>query len=389
MKSRVVGWRAHVVAACALGVVACSSSGDDDAMAGEGTGGTAAPLGGQGTGGTGTGGNTAAPAGGSGGMNVSGSGGAPHVGMKPMGSGGTSAMPSAKDGGATQPDGGADSGEMIPTGPGLPPVDDYSAPGPFGDAKMIPNVGPNGAYTLFRPDATLGKDGFKHPIATWGNGIDTTPDMYEKTLTLIATHGFVIIAGNDTMAEEPILTAGMEWLIEQNTADGELKGKLDTSTEVAIGYSWGGGAAIDTSYRPNIKCTVSLHGMPPRKTDAFDTMHAPLLLFTSTGDTFVTADQYVTPNYEKSKVQTFYATLDDPNAGHLYVADENPANIVCSGGAALGLGECKGDPAEHAPTIAWLRLWVYGDEGAKKFFYGDDCSLCSGDWTMPQRKNWP
>src|SRR5262249_62247471 len=65
----------------------------------------------------------------------------------------------------------------------LPPVTDYTKPGPFADAKMFTSVGPNKNYTLYRPDASLGKDGFIHPIATWGNGILTTPDMYNKTLS--------------------------------------------------------------------------------------------------------------------------------------------------------------------------------------------------------------
>jgi hypothetical protein len=143
----------------------------------------------------------------------------------------------------------------------LPPVMDYSAPGPFGDAKMFSNTGPNNNYTLFRPDASLGKNGFKHPIATWGNGILTTPDMYQRTLPLIATHGFVIIACNDTQAERACLSDGMDWLIAQNDS-GEMAGTLDTTREIAIGYSWGGGAAIDVSDRPNIRATVSLHGMP-------------------------------------------------------------------------------------------------------------------------------
>jgi hypothetical protein len=368
-----------------LGLLACSGSGGNE-ESGDGSGGALGVAAGAGGGAAaGSGGGVAA--GGSGGVShAAGSGGSPTdtndpASMHPnqVGTGGTSAV----DAGMATGDGGTSS-----SGSKLPPVSDYAAPGPFADAKMFTNTGPSGNYTLFRPDASLGKDGFKHPIVTWGNGIMTTPDMYEETLTLIATHGFVIIAVNDTQAEEPALTAGLEWLIEQNES-GEMQGKLDTSVEAAIGYSWGGGAAIDTSYRPNIKCTVSLHGMPPRKTDAFDTMHAPLLLFTSTGDSFVTADQYVTPNYEKSQVQTFYATLDDDTAGHLYVADENPANLVCSGGAALGLGSCRGAPEEHAPVIAWLRLWVYGDHDAERFFYGDDCTLCASPWTMPQRKNWP
>jgi hypothetical protein len=250
---------------------------------------------------------------------------------------------------------------------------------------MFENVGPSGNYRMFRPDASLGMAGFKHPIATWGNGIATTPDQYKKTLSLIASHGFVIIACNDTQAERECLSAGLDWLVAQDGASGALQGKLDTSREVAIGYSWGGGAAIDTSNRPNIKATVSLHGMPPRVASAFDDMHAPLLLFTSTGDSFVTASGYVTPNYEKSKVQTFYATLRDDTAGHLYVVDTDAVSCV----ASAALGECKGAAAEQAPTIAWLRLWACNDQNAKKYFYGDDCSLCKDPWIMPQRKQWP
>lgn len=267
----------------------------------------------------------------------------------------------------------------------LPAVSDYAQPGPFADAKMFEATGPNSNYTLFRPDSSLGNDGFRHPIATWGNGIATTPDQYRSTLTLIASHGFVIIGCNDTQAERPCLSDGLDWLIAQNEAEGPLRGKLDVEREVAIGYSWGGGAAIDTSDRPNIRATVSLHGMPPRGMTAFESMHSPLLLFTSTGDTFVTPEGYVTPNYEKSTVQTFYATLDDLNAGHLYVADTDAVSCV----ASAALGTCGNAEAERAPTIAWLRYWVCNDQAAEPFFFGDDCTLCKAPWTTHQRKHWP
>jgi hypothetical protein len=40
-------------------------------------------------------------------------------------------------------------------------------------------------------------------------------------------------------------------------------------------------------------------------------------------------------------------------------------------------------------TVAWLRLWVYSDAGAKKYFYNDDCIACKAPWVVPpQRKNW-
>jgi hypothetical protein len=295
------------------------------------------------------------------------------------------------NGGVVGNGGGGGAGPEVPdTNPGdctaLPAVTDYGAPGPFADARMFTNEGPGNNYTLFRPDGSLGQDGFKHPIATWGNGISTTPDQYAKTLALIASHGFVIIACNDTQAERPCLSAGLDWLVEQNGAAGALQGKLDTTREVTIGYSWGGGAAIDTADRPNVKATVSLHGMPPRGAAAFQNMHSPLLLFTSTGDTFVSAAGYVTPNFEKSQVQTFYATLNDNGAGHLYVVDEGAA--VCIGGI-LGLGACATAIEEQAPTIAWLRYWACDDQSAERFFFGDDCTLCTAPWTRPARKEFP
>ncbi|HVZ34727.1 MAG TPA: dienelactone hydrolase family protein [Polyangiaceae bacterium] len=267
----------------------------------------------------------------------------------------------------------------------LPPASDYSAKGPFDDAKMFENTGPNGQYLLYRPDASLGKNGFKHPLAVWGNGIATTADQYQELLTLIASHGFVIIACPDVQAERQCLNDGMDWLVQQNTADGPLKDMLDTSTEVTIGYSWGGGAAVDTANRPNVKATVSFHGMPPREGDAWQAMHAPLLLFSSTGDTFVSADGYVTPNFNASQVQTFYAILQ-MDVGHLYIIDTDAISCIAS---AILSGPCGGAEAERGYAVAWLRYWACGDTGARKYFFGSDCELCtSSEWQI-QKKNWP
>jgi hypothetical protein len=293
-----------------------------------------------------------------GGTGVSGSG---------VGGGGTAGKVAGAAGAAGMASGGTGAAGIPGDCSSLPAAMDYAAKGPFDDAKMIMNTGPSNNYTLFRPDASLGKNGFKHPIATWGNGITTSPSQYVPLLTTIASHGFVVIASNDTTSERPALADGLDWLVQQNMS-GDMQGKLDTTKELAIGYSWGGGAAIDVSDRPNIVATVSFHGMPPRQTNAFQAMHSPLLLFTSTGDTFVTASGYVTPNYDMSMVQTFYATLNDASFGH--------TSIIPDAGP------------ERGPAIAWLRFWACKDENARKVVYGDDCTLCTSPFTMPQRKNW-
>jgi dienelactone hydrolase len=165
-----------------------------------------------------------------------------------------------------------------------------------------------------------------------------------------------------------------------------MKGKLDTTREVTVGYSWGGGAAIDTADRPNVKATVSIHGMPPRRQDAFATLHAPLLLLTSVGDSFVTSSGYVHPNYESSsKVPTIYAQLQDSAVGqtvdHLFIVDEGASSCV----ANLFLGDCGSAKYQRAPTIAFLRYFACNDQGAKKFFYGSDATLCKTPWMCEKK----
>jgi hypothetical protein len=231
-------------------------------------------------------------------------------------------------------------------------------------------TGPDGMYTIYRP-TTLGDNGFMHPIATWGNGITTTPQLYPGLLGGIASHGFVIVASDSSSVTAQMMTDGLDWLIKQNDAGGMFAGKLDVKRAASIGYSLGGGAAVTAGNHPNVIVTVSMHGL----TGMAAGLHGPLLLFTSVMDTFVTYSGFVDPNYKAATVQTFYATLVGAgDAGHLTpVGDAGP---------------------ERAPMIAWLRLWVYGDTGAKKYFYDPDCILCKDPWGPPQdktlmyRKNW-
>ncbi len=246
-------------------------------------------------------------------------------------------------------------------GQALPPVSDYGARGPF-ETRTVESTGPGGQFTMFRPEA-LGENGFLHPPATWGNGITTRPSQYTALLSTIASHGFVVIASNSTTVTARNMTEGLDWLLSQNASPGELQGTLDPQRAVSIGYSLGGGAAVDAGSHPNVVTTVSFHGL----TGNSAALRGPLLLFTGTQDDFVSAERFVDPTFNRSTVPTFYTSLT--GAGHLQP-----------------LGDA-GD--ERAPTIAWLRMWVYGDEGAREFFYGDDCVLCSSPWTDTQTKNWP
>ncbi len=272
-----------------------------------------------------------------------------------------------EDAGTDPGDGGSGSGAPGCLGQALPAISDYGADGPYATTTEE-FTGPNGTYTIFRPQ-TLGENGFKHPIATWGNGIMRIPSMYAGLLSAVASHGFVVIASNSANVTTALMTDGLNWLIAQNDAPGDFQNKLATECAITFGHALGGGAAVDAGSHPAVVATVSFHGIQGPAED----LHDPLLLLTSTDDGFVTKEGFVQPCYDRSTaVPTIMATLDVPGAppsydGHLYpLGDAGP---------------------ERAPAIAWLRLWVYGDEGARAYFYGADCILCTSPWTDIQRKN--
>lgn len=105
---------------------------------------------------------------------------------------------------------------------------------------------------------------------------------------------------------------------------------------------------------------VSIHGH-----SASAALHGPMLQTTGTEDTVGMPLQQAT--YDQSMVPTFLATLT--GAPHQYI-------------------ESDGGGEERPAIVAWMRYFIYDDQGARDYFYGNDCVLCGPPWENPQRKNW-
>jgi hypothetical protein len=246
----------------------------------------------------------------------------------------------------------------------LPPITDYSAPGPFATTTE-PNVGPGGDYTIFRPQ-TLGENGFLHAPITFGPGINMQASQMSGLLLSFASHGFVVISANvltggpNDPGNRSAMTNGLDWIIEQNDQGGAYAGKLYVTRAVAMGYSVGGTAAVEVGAHAAVVTVVSIHGHI-----ATAALHGPMLQTSGTNDTVGLPMQQET--YDNSQVQTFLATVT--GADHGYIQRDN-------GGV------------QRPAIVAWLRYWIYDDTGARDYFYGDDCVMCTSPWTNPQRKNW-
>jgi hypothetical protein len=360
-----------------VGAMSCSSEGNGSKGGTGGASGASGAIigtGGSSFGGSGAGGSAGTVVG-NGGTVIGNGGTVVGNGGSVVGNGGAAGMAGANGTVGIGGFGGLPPGACTPP-PSPAPVADYGAHGPFAVTRTN-NTGPSSQYTMFRP--TDLDTGFKYPITAWGNGLSTTPDAYVELLTTVASHGFVVIASNSTGITAAQVGSGLDWLIAQNDAAGEFQGKLVVGCASAIGYSMGGGAVVTASgTHPMVKAIVSMHGL--QATSAPNA--APLLLMTSTDDTFVTKASNVQPTYSRALAMqpAIMATLDCPAAG--MTACLSIAGIA---GHAIPLDNAHGD---RAPLVAWLRYWIYGDPGAKVWFFGSDCTLCKPPWLDIQRKNY-
>jgi dienelactone hydrolase len=254
----------------------------------------------------------------------------------------------------------------------LPPTDDYTAPGPF-EVEDESGTGPDGTYTIVRPE-TLGEDGFLHAPVIFGPGIGSAPSSMMNLLERIASHGFVIISkqldgGPNSSENNQRMTDGLDWLIAQNTVAGSVfEGKLDIMRAVSMGYSVGGTAAVDIGGHDPIVTAVAIHGHGAEPLQ--DATGTTFLLMGGTEDV-TGGESWMVPTFEALEQQTFFSLVEGANHGY-------PGGSV--GGVQAGV--------EAPAMIAWIRYWVYNDQGAKKYFYGDDCIMCMSPWSDMQRKNW-
>ena len=333
-----------------VALLSCSDDGGEAAQA-AGAGGSGVSA----TSGASTSGASTSVTAGSGGA-VSGSGGA-HVSDGGMGGAGAGAgAGGAGDGGDAA--GGAG-------GSPLPPITDYSAEGPFA-TTVERSSGPSGNHTIFRPER-LGEGGFLHAPIIFGPGINTQVTSYTDLLTNFASHGFVVVGANlltggpNAPNNRAAMLEGLDWIIAQNSEAGSVyQGKIDVERAVSMGYSVGGTAAVEIGGHEAVATVVSIHGHV-----ATAALHGPMLQTSGTQDTIGLPMQQKT--YDMSQTQTFLATV--MGADHGYITRD-------VGGV------------QRPAIVAWLRYWIYNDTGGKRYFYGDDCVMCTSPWVNPQRKNW-
>lgn len=223
--------------------------------------------------------------------------------------------------------------------------------------------------SIYQP-RNLGENGMKHPIILWGNGTGTMPSAYSALLAHWASHGFVVAAANTSNAASgKEMLACLDYLEAQNKGNGAYAGKLDTSKVGSSGHSQGGGGSImaGADARVSITAPMQPYTQPWLGHNASSNRNqsGPMLLMAGSGDTIAAPRMNQDNVFRDANVPVFYATAQ--GASHFEAG--------FTGGAF------------QAPSTAWFKLHLMGDESARSMFYGNDCTLCTNSSWSIQKKN--
>jgi hypothetical protein len=214
---------------------------------------------------------------------------------------------------------------------------------------MKAGSGPSGSSTLFYP-MDLGKDGVTHPVFHWGCGAGSQPSQYADHLSLLASHGIVVIANaSGSMPAK----ASLDWLLAENEKSGSMfYKKLDPNRVATGGHSLGALETFQFASDPRLKTYVLVCGGSGSGTTGAANIHAPSIFLGGEGEGGTTNFK---ADYDAIKNQpSVFVTKTDTD--HIYCARNN-----------------------LAPWVAFMRWNLCGEDKWKAEFMPNG-TYCKSPW---------
>jgi hypothetical protein len=250
-------------------------------------------------------------------------------------------------------------------------------------AGVVPDriFGEQQRFNIYRP-SDLATSGLCHPILLWANGTGDNPEQrppecfvepstntwcgtYPGLMNQLASHGFVVLASlsTDTAAGNPVPSiTGLDWLLEQaEDPSSPYFHRLDTTRVGALGHSQGGAATSIASADPRISAMATIHG-----NRALTGLNGPGLFICGEQDGVVPC----------AGVANAFRKVTEQPAMFLNT-------LAADHGSWLGQGGSQG-PTFFALT-AWFRVHLMGDVDSRRFFFGEDCALCTDNRVTIER----
>jgi dienelactone hydrolase len=223
----------------------------------------------------------------------------------------------------------------------------------------IPDVPEFGDATVYYPMDTSG------PIG----GVAISPGWTELQRHIewwgprLASHGYavLILDTNDARADQPeqraeALIAAVRILRGENDrAASPLSGRIDTEKMAIMGHSMGGGGVLIAADKYPTEIQAAIPFTPWQPAGDFTQITAPTLVMAGSADRVAGVADHAWPHYQSIPESTIKVFMEIDGGSH-FIADTER-------------GEDLGTIGRYG--IAWLKLYLDGDERYRGFIYGD------------------
>ena len=247
----------------------------------------------------------------------------------------------------------------------------------LGPAPTIASLGADGPYEVMTytdiPDVPeFGDATVYYPVDTPSpiGGVAIAPGWTEVQSHIewwgprLASHGYAVLTldTNDRMRDQPeeraeALIAAVRILKAENDRVGSpLEGRIDTGKMAIMGHSMGGGGTLIAANNYPDEIQAAIPFTPWQPDGDFNRITVPTLVMAGSADRIAGVEEQAWPHFQSIPESTIKVYLEIEGGDH-YIADTTRGEDLATIGRY---------------GIAWLKLYLDGDERYRSFIYGEE-----------------
>ncbi|MCW8194117.1 hypothetical protein F6455_04880 [Proteobacteria bacterium 005FR1] len=202
-------------------------------------------------------------------------------------------------------------------------------------------------------------------------GYTETQDAISWWGPFLASHGYATLIFNTNGPKDfpdlraKGLMAALDILTGENSRSGSpLEGKLATDKLAVMGHSMGGGAALIAAHGHSDKIRAAIPFTPWQPNADFSGVTIPTLIIAGEGDNIAKAAEHSRLHYDAIPETTIKGYLEFTGGNH-FIGNNQRSNLEVH-------------PQIGRYALAWLKLYVDGDDRYRPFIYGDVPNMDNG-----------
>ena len=179
----------------------------------------------------------------------------------------------------------------------------------------------------------------------------------------LASHGYaVLVLDTNEPRDRPevradALIAAVRILKAENNRDGSpLRGRVDAGKMAIMGHSMGGGGTLIAANEQGDEIQAAIPFTPYQPEGVFDRITAPTLIIAGSADRVTPVADHAWPHFLSIPESTTKVYMEVDGGDH-YIADSTRGPDLATIGRY---------------GIAWLKLYLDGDERYRGFIYGEE-----------------